>query len=125
MVLTSKDGYEMKCGAKLTEQLLKQYPNCKAIIAVNDMTAMGCIDVLNKYEIRIPDDMAICSFDNLFLDDVIQPKLTSVEQMAFHGGKMGLNILKEKMKNNYKEEQLVYLEYKPELHVRNTTVKAE
>ena len=117
--------YEMKCGAKLTEQLLEQYPDCKAIIAVNDMTAMGCMDVLIKRGIRIPEDMVICSFDNLFLDDVIQPKLTSVEQMAFHGCKMGLNILKEKMKNSYKEEQLVYLEYKPELHVRETTVKVK
>lgn len=115
--------YEMKCGAKLAEQLLEQYPDCKAIIAVNDMTAMGCMDVLIKRGIRIPEDMVICSFDNLFLDDVIQPKLTSVEQMAFHGCKMGLNILKEKMKNSYKEEHLVYLEYKPELHVRESTMK--
>ena len=52
--------YEYDCGAQMTEELLEKYPQCTAIIAVNDMTAMGCISVLNQRGIRIPEDMAIC-----------------------------------------------------------------
>ncbi len=114
--------YEVQSGMRLTEQLLEQYPDCKAIIAVNDMTAWGCIKVLNQRRIRIPDDMVICGFDNLFLDEVIQPHLSSVEQMAVHGCKMGLNILKEKIQGSFNEEQSVYLEYRPMLHVRKSTM---
>lgn len=117
--------YEVQCGMKLTEQLLDEYPNCNAIIAVNDMTAWGCIKVLNQRGIRIPEDMAVCGFDNLFLDDVMQPQLTSVEQMALHGCKMGLNILSEKIKEESNEEQSVYLEYRPKVHVRESTMKKQ
>ena len=115
--------YEFDCGARMTEKLLDNYPQCTAIIAVNDMTAMGCISVLNQRGVRIPEDMAICGFDNLYLDRMMQPQLTSVEQMAFHGCKVGLSILLEKMKNFSMEESPVYMEYKPRLYARGSTVK--
>lgn len=115
--------YEFDCGERLTERLLKECPHCTAIIAVNDMTAMGCISALNRHKVRIPEDMAICGFDNLYLDQLMSPQLTSVDQMAFHGCKVGLGILLEKMKNLSKEESSVYLEYKPKLYVRGSTVK--
>jgi len=115
--------YEFDCGARLTEQLLRKYPQCTAIIAVNDMTAMGCISVLNKHGVRIPEDMAICGFDNLYLDRMMSPQLTSVDQMAFHGCKVGLGVLLEKMKSFSMQDGPVYLEYQPRLYVRGSTVK--
>lgn len=115
--------YEFDCGARMTEKLLDTYHQCTAIIAVNDMTAMGCISVLNQRGVRIPDDMAICGFDNLYLDRMMSPQLTSVDQMAFHGCKVGLSILLEKMKNFSMQESPVFMEYKPRLYVRGSTVK--
>lgn len=115
--------YEFDCGVRLTERLLKECPECTAIIAVNDVTAMGCISALNQHNVRIPEDMAICGFDNLYLDKLMTPQLTSVDQMAFHGCKVGLGVLLEKMKNLSKEESSVFLEYKPKLYVRGSTVK--
>ena len=115
--------YEFDCGVRLTERVLKEYPQCTAIIAVNDMTAMGCISTLNRHGVRIPEDMAICGFDNLYLDKMMSPQLTSVDQMAFHGCKVGLGVLLDKMKNFAKEESPAYLEYKPRLYVRGSTVK--
>ena len=115
--------YEFDCGAQMTEELLNKYPQCKAIIAVNDMTAMGCIGVLNRKGIRIPEDMAICGFDNLYLDRMIQPQLTSVDQMAFHGCKVGLSILQEKMNCFTENENPVYMEYEPRLYARGSTIK--
>ena len=115
--------YEFDCGERLTEQLLEKYPQCTAIIAVNDMTAMGCISMLNQKGVRIPEDMAICGFDNLYLDRMMLPQLTSVDQMAFHGCKVGLSILLEKMKTFLRQESPVCLEYKPRLYVRGSTVK--
>jgi len=120
---TLESTYEFDYGAKMTRELLDKHPECTAIIAVNDMMAMGCISVLNQRGIRIPEDMAICGFDNLYLDCLLQPQLTSVDQMAFHGCKVGLSILQEKMKNSTLDEPPVYMEYKPRLYIRGTTVK--
>ena len=56
----SSSTYEFNCGMRLTEQLLQENSKCTAIIAVNDMTAMGCISALNKHGIKIPTEMAVC-----------------------------------------------------------------
>ena len=120
----SDSAYEFDCGVRLTDRLLKEYPQCTAIIAVNDMTAMGCISALNRQGIRIPEDMAVCGFDNLYLDSMLSPQLTSVDQMAFHGCKVGLGILLEKMKKPAAQGGAVCLEYKPRLCVRGSTVKS-
>lgn len=115
--------YEFDCGHRLTEQLMDKYPQCTAIIAVNDMVAIGCMSALNQRGVRIPEDIAICGFDNLYIDRMMQPQLTSVDQMAFHGCKVGLSVLLEKIKKFSSRENAVVLEYSPTLHVRRSTVK--
>lgn len=113
--------YEYDCGARLTAKLLDKHPQCTAIIAVNDMTAWGCLEVLNSRKIKVPEQMAICGFDNLMIDRILVPQLTSVGQMAFHGCKIGLSVLMQKI-NSTTEDDLVYMEYTPKLHVRDSTV---
>lgn len=115
--------YEFDCGARLTEQLLQEDTGCTAIVAVNDMTAMGCISVLKKHGLRIPEDMAICGFDNLWFHKLVTPSLTSIDQMAFYGCKVGLSVLMEKMNTPLSQSEPVFMEYEPRLHVRESTVK--
>ena len=114
--------YEYECGARMTKKVLEEHPQCTAIIAVNDMTAYGCISTLNEHHISVPDQIAICGFDNLMLDRTITPQLTSVEQMAFHGCKIGLSMLMQRT-NITAVEGPVYMEYMPVLHARTSTVK--
>ena len=120
---TLESTYEFDCGIRLTESVLEQFPRCTAIIAVNDMTAYGAIHVLNKRGIRIPEEMAICGFDNLLSSQTTQPELTSVDQMALHGCKVGLSVLMEKLQNQRSKRDMVLMEYKPKLYVRGSTVK--
>lgn len=117
--------YEFDCGLRMTERLLQENPECTAIIAVNDMTAMGCISALNRHGIKIPEEMAVCGFDNLWLHALTTPPLTSVDQMAFHGCKVGLGILMEKMNTPLSESESVFMEYEPRLHQRGSTVASK
>ena len=119
----NNDTYEFDCGVRLTEQLLKSKSGCTAIVAVNDMVAMGCVSALRQNGMRIPEDMAVCGFDNLWLHKMAVPGLTSVDQMAFYGCKVGLSVLLEKMNTPLSQSEPVFMEYEPQLHVRGTTVK--
>lgn len=115
--------YEFDCGCRMMQKLLDDQLGITAVVAVNDMTAMGCISVLNQNGIRIPDDIAVCGFDNLWIGGLSQPQLTSIDQMAFHSCKVGLTMLMERIKQNGSGESPVVMEYKPRLYVRETTVK--
>lgn len=113
--------YEFDCGKRLTEMLLHQYPDCTAIIAVNDMTALGCMAVLNRHCIRIPQDMALCGFDNLYTHQLTNPQLTSIDQMAFHGCKAGMQMLLDKINHPLAQTPPVFMEYEPRLYARGST----
>jgi DNA-binding LacI/PurR family transcriptional regulator len=48
------------------------------IVAVNDMLAIGLIAGLREQGLRVPDDVSVVGMDDLFLDPLITPALTSV-----------------------------------------------
>jgi LacI family transcriptional regulator len=115
------NAYEYTQGRKMTEDLLRRRENITAIIAVNDMTAIGVISMLNEKGIRIPDDMAVAGFDNILLSTIIRPQLTTVDQMAFHGSKLGLDILLEKIRGKNQDDKTINVEYEPHLIIREST----
>jgi LacI family transcriptional regulator len=115
--------YDYQCGRILADKLLKRYKNVTAIIGVNDMTAVGALSMLYEKGLRIPDDMAVAGFDNTLFSTVVTPQLTTVDQMAFHASKLGLDILLEKIKKRELDSRTINVEYEPNLIVRASTKK--
>ncbi len=50
----------------------------RAIVAATDMAAFGIISVLYRHGFRVPEDCAVCGFDNIALDACWNPPLTSI-----------------------------------------------
>ncbi len=114
--------FEFNSGRALAERLLRSKQDITAIIAVNDMTAAGCMSTLQETGIRVPSQIAVCGFDNLLISRMLRPQLTSIDQMAYHGSKMGLNLLLDKIHNAQNGDELtVHVEYEPKLFVRGST----
>lgn len=51
-----------------------------AIFSFTDMSSYGLINYFLENNIKIPEDISLISYDNLFLNKIISPKLTSVDQ---------------------------------------------
>jgi DNA-binding LacI/PurR family transcriptional regulator len=115
------NAYEYTQGRKMTEELLMNRGGITAIVAVNDMTAIGVIAMLNEKGVRIPDDISVAGFDNILLSTIIQPQLTTVDQMAFHGSKLGLDVLLEKIRGRNQDDKTINVEYEPHLIIRGST----
>jgi len=56
------------------------------IFAVNDMTAIGAMQTIQKRGYKIPDDFSIVGFSDGYLSGITDPHLSSVDQ---HGYEMG------------------------------------
>jgi LacI family transcriptional regulator len=56
------------------------------IFAVNDMTAIGAMQTIQKRGFKIPDEISIVGFSDGYLSGVTDPNLSSVDQ---HGYEMG------------------------------------
>lgn len=66
-------------GKLLANEIIK---NNKAlpdgIVAINDMLAIGIISELTRLGVKIPQDISVIAIDNMFLDTVFSPSLTSI-----------------------------------------------
>jgi LacI family transcriptional regulator len=51
-----------------------------ALFAANDQTAAGAMDVLRARGLRVPDDVSVIGFDDVFLARYVYPPLTTIRQ---------------------------------------------
>jgi len=114
--------YEYDCGFSLTNKLIESGSPATAIIAVNDTTAVGCLAALRQAGKRVPEDYAVAGFDNLLLGKMVQPELTSVDQMAGHAGCLALDILIRRLQETDPGELTVQMQYQPHLIARESTI---
>ncbi len=50
-----------------------------AIFCFNDICALRIYDLLHQMEIRIPEEVSVCGFDDLFMAEMAAPPLTTVK----------------------------------------------
>ena len=72
--------FEVENGYELGDSLLSSENPPTAIIAGNDLQALGVYDAARKRHISIPDDLSIIGFDNISISQHISPALTTITQ---------------------------------------------
>jgi LacI family transcriptional regulator len=65
-------------GARVCDELFDAAPDVTAIVAGNDLMALGCYDVLARRGLRCPDDVSVVGFNDMPFADHFHPPLTSV-----------------------------------------------
>ncbi|MCZ7569248.1 MAG: LacI family transcriptional regulator [Ardenticatenaceae bacterium] len=94
-----------------------------AIFALNDMMAIGALQVLHERDLRVPGDVAVVGFDGIPLTQYTSPALTTVVQPISEMGRVAVELLLARIRGDGpREAQFVVVE--PELVVRASTVGA-
>jgi len=62
----------------------------QAIVCGNDSIALGVCDVLKEYGIRVPEQVAVSGFDNMFEARNHVPRLTTVDRSLFSVGEAAM-----------------------------------
>ncbi len=79
-------GFDMEAGAAGAEQLMAMAEPPTAIIAANDLAAMGAIAWLQSHGRRVPDDVSVLGYDDIPFARVFQPAITTVVQPIYEMG---------------------------------------
>lgn len=90
-----------------------------AVVAANDLAAVGLMDVLKKEGVRVPDDVSIIGYDDLVLAGLGSIDLTTINQPTHEMGVTVARIICQRVQDSEQEAQKVVLE--PALVVRSTT----
>lgn len=70
--------------------------NVDAIVCLNDIMALACLDVLESRKIKVPEDVIITGFDNTLNSKIVTPTLTTIDQCTYEQGLLAGNILSKK-----------------------------
>ncbi len=71
--------YTLQSGFECMGRLLKEHPEITAVIAANDLMAIGAVQQLHKVGLHVAEDISVIGFDNIELAVNIDPALTTVE----------------------------------------------
>jgi LacI family transcriptional regulator len=63
-------------GLDIAQEVLAQKPS--AVIAYNDVMAIGVIKGMRRAGVQVPDDVSVIGFDNIALAEIVDPGLTTV-----------------------------------------------
>jgi len=66
-----------------------------AVVAMNDLTAVGLISAFGEQGLRVPDDISVTGFDNTYLAEYFVPRLTTVDMHPDVLGRMAADALHE------------------------------
>ena len=70
--------YRISGGEAAMAQLLDLRDRPTAIIAANDLTAIGALRVIHRQGLSVPGDISIVGFDDIELSDIVFPPLTTL-----------------------------------------------
>lgn len=91
-------------GMAAMESLLAWDEPPTAVFCYNDMSALGALKAIHMMGLRVPEDISVVGFDDLFVAEYATPPLTTVRQPRRQMGRMAMDTLLKLMEGAKVEE---------------------
>jgi LacI family transcriptional regulator, galactose operon repressor len=112
-----------EAGSRLTTELLRRGKPFTALLAYDDVTALGALRALKNSGLRVPEDCSVIGFDDVAQAGISVPSLTTVRQPMEAMGAMSAGILLDAIKAVEQDREFAVLRRKipAELIIREST----
>jgi LacI family transcriptional regulator len=100
---TLEDGYQAAL------KLLHLHPRPTAIIAINDLMAIGVLRAAGDLGLNIPRDLSVVSFDNIPIAQYLVPRLTTASKDAVRLGKEAVRLVLERIQSPNQPRQKIHI----------------
>ena len=108
-LVVSCDSWTEEEGARAFDRLLDGAGRFSAVIAGNDLVALGCYDVLAARGLTCPDDVSVVGFNDMPFLDKLRPPLTTVRIPHYEVGAAAARLLIESLQDRERAVQSVVL----------------
>ena len=113
------DRFTIDEGFSACKTLLQRDDSFTAVLAGNDLIALGCIDALNEAGRRVPEDVSVVGVNDISFLSRMVPALTTNHIPKYEMGSQAATMLLDAI--NGSERSRVLLRMQPKLVVRNST----
>lgn len=110
--------FKQESGYLITKKALMERVVPDGIFAGNDLLALGAIQAVMEYGLKIPEDVKIIGFDDIPFARLPEIGLSTILQPKYRMGEIASNMLMARIKNP--DETLENVMLKPKLILRKT-----
>lgn len=105
------------------KKILAAGKNFTAVFSFNDISAIGAIRALQEAGLRVPEDVSVLGFDDIYAAAFHNPALTTIRQPLFEMGRLAAQTVLNQLRHNENESEEIpqTLTVEPELIIRNST----
>jgi LacI family transcriptional regulator len=96
-----------EAGKEAMKKLLARQEPFTAVIAINDLMALGACRVLYDCGFSVPQDVSVIGCDNIKLLSSIYPSLSSIDTHPFETGRAMMNLLIEYMQDKPRQTKAI------------------
>jgi LacI family transcriptional regulator len=111
--------YSTEEGSRCCAELLGRRGDLTAIVAANDLLAIGCYEALDRLGLRCPEDVSVIGFNDMPFVDRLRPPLSTIRFPHHQMGMEAATLLLERIDGSGGPVKILYLA--PELVVRGST----
>ena len=110
-------------GFRFAEEWLQKKKKFTALMAFDDLAALGAIRALTKAGVKVPEQCSVTGFDDVALSALAAPSLTTVRQPMEAMGGLAVNIVMEGINAALEKREWNIVSHKmnPELVIRDST----
>lgn len=119
VVSLDRDMTSPELGYPTVQQLLATKEPFTAIVAFNDVSAIGAIRALKDFNLRVPEDISVIGFDDIKAAAFTLPRLTTINQPLEEIGRIATQSLLNRIHNTVLPRDEIIVE--PKLVVREST----
>jgi DNA-binding LacI/PurR family transcriptional regulator len=106
------------------KELLHKMPDLDGVFAANDQMSVGAMKALFEAGKRIPEDVKIIGYDDVFIASVLEPSLSTIHVQKYRMGKNAAELLLSQIEEKKEfPSRGTEIELEPKLIVRMSTVK--
>lgn len=113
-----ESSFDRAGGYAKTKLLLRMVPRPTAILACNDMIALGALLAIREEKLHCPEDISVVGFDGLDLTETTTPQLSSVYQSPYQLGAAAARLALDRVAD--KNSPVRHIILKTELRVRES-----
>lgn len=117
------DSPSPEIGYLAMKKILASRKKFTALFAFNDVSAIGAIRALEESGLRVPQDVSVLGFDDIYAAEFHNPALSTIRQPLFEMGSLAARTVLDGLKNSDAPLPEM-LSVEPALIVRNSTAPA-
>ena len=121
-LVETTDKFTIEEGRRAFRKLLARDNSFTAIIAGNDLLALGCMDAMKEIGLLVPENISISGYDDILFLERMNPALTTVLVPKYEMGSQATKTLLEMISGE--SQGPVVLKMQPRLVIRNSTALA-